>query len=485
MSGPGMYGLGDLIYDPNLSANTGSDLARREVRSKVYKQMQPSIMKKTPLTKAMMSHKGKAVTNTKFEWARRREITQFGFVKGCYTSSALATEYDNSGAAVDAAKDAIVYVELPNDIAVDLQPHETFRMYDKTQFIGLSLDVEEIDYSNVAATANHAIVKARLMEDDDSDNGNVLGVSKASSNCVIHPLSMAMPELFQLPDGYTEEAELEYNYTQKFAEAFSMSGDKLSDKNAFTEDNYSESLRQSHTRFMQQLEWAAIWGIRDSRTAPVSVVAHGNTKAGKRLFTGGLVSALKSNVDASGVSNFLRIPQITTYEGTNFSGKTFDAYGWDFFKLLMNHLAKWSGEDKEVYLSTQTYQAITDMFEANATITIDSNHKDAWGFKVTQIRGLNCNLNLHQHALMNVNPAYSKAMLILEPKQIEWVPKAGRDITFINSTGAAAIASRKGNNDGFTWRDGVKEGWMADGGILFNNIEAMAYIDGVGENFHT
>lgn len=481
-SGPGFVGLGALILDPNVAQDTTDDLRKREIRAKVYRQMQPKHMVKAPLTKAMFSRKGKPIGNNRFEWPRRREISQWGTVAGIYEDPGFAQEYDNAVAPADAAEGATVYVEVPASVAADIQPLETFKIHGVAEQNGLVLDAVEIDYGNANAAPGNAVIRATLMHADNAARGNVLGSDKAGGNTVIHPLSMAMPELSMLPDGYTEEATLEFNYAQIFSEAFSLSGSKVSDENAFDEDNYKESLRQAHDRFMQQFEWAATFGVRRESTAPVSVVAHGQQKQGRRWFTGGVVSALEANQFPDGTSNYIRINRTAAFEGQDFTGDTWNQGAYDFLKRLMLRLSRWSGNDKQVYMSSAAMQDVLDVFESMSNVMISTDHKDAWGFDVTRIKGLNCTLNLHQHRMFNVIPAYSRAMLIVEPKLISWRPKRGRDITFIDSKGARALAQR-GGNDGWTWRDGVKEGWIADGGIQYDNLEAMAYVDGVGQDF--
>ncbi len=482
-TGPGFVGLGALIFDPNTSQDTTNDHRKRELRAKVYQQMQPKWMVKAPLTKALMSRKGKAVANSRFEWPRRRELTQFGFVRGAFSDEALTAEYDNAVAPQDVAEGATVYLHVPVAVALDIQPFETFKVHGTAEQNGLVLDAVQIDYANPAADPDHAVITARTMHVDDAARGNVLGSAKADNNCVIHPMGMAMPELSQLADGYMEEATLEWNLCQIFSEAFSLSGSKLSDENAFDEDNYKESFRQAHERFMTQFEWTAMFGVRRQTTAPVSVVAHGMQKEGRRWFTGGVVSALEANTLASGGTNYIRIPRVANFEGDDFTGRTWNAGAYDFVKRLMLRLSMWSGNDKQVYMSSQSMQTLLDVFESMTNVTISTDHKDAWGFDVTKIKGLNCNLNLHQHRLFNVIPAYQRAALIIEPELLQWRPKKERDITFISSTAAKAIANNKGANNGWTWRDGVKEGWIADGGIQYDNLEAMAYIDGIGQNF--
>jgi len=69
----------------------------------------------------------------------------------------------------------------------------------------------------------------------------------------------------------------------------------------------------------------------------------------------------------------------------------------------------------------------------------------------------------------------------VEPDKFELRPRKGRDMTLIRSPRDLKKVMEVEN--GFTWRDAIKEGIVADLSCTFDDLDGGAVIDGWGRDF--
>jgi hypothetical protein len=465
--------LGNQLAGTLYQQTAESDHKVRDIRAKLYKQYPNEKMQRYPLTKIVMSKRGRTADVSKVEWGMEGYNPRYIDIKGCYsaTGDIPGTKItDSSGIGIG---DYVYLVPTAGTTAAETAA--------KVKQI---LPLEEIELRHMAATGvqgtiqldvvsvtqdgHDSYIKCALLETDADD---VLETS-ADDELQASMIAYAAPENSMLPGGRYVEPTLVYNYNQIIMAGLSISGSELADKSLFDEENYARYLRQTMDCFHEQLERMFKYGTRYATTATLTI--DGASETVKRYKAGGLRWAHKTLG-----GNHIRIPEVTTFEGYDFTGKTWAEAGYTFIKLLMNRLSKKSGSYKKCLTSSSVRLTVNDLFEDMTNVTIGRVSKDKWGFDVEEIHGLNCKLDLQQDAGLSVNPAWEDTMFIVEPEKLEYRPRKGRDMTLVKSRKDVKQAIE----NGWTWRDGIKEGVFIDGTLTFDDLDGMAVIEGIGQDF--
>lgn len=473
--------FGNLIPDVVASANMTSDQRHRETRAKLYRQMPNENMKQTPLTKIVLSNTGDSVQNPKFEWGMFAHNDRYVAATGAYTD-VLSTPV---GATAQTASGTTLYLKMAEVSA------KQFTLYEEIECrLIATADTHADAFSSVHAqiSANpvlngaNSYLTVKLLEQDLGNggvNGNVLGCgfAGAAGTVYVSSISTAMPEGSSLPwQRYREPAE-QYNYTQIIMAGMGLTGTELSNATRFTENTYNMYLKQMHEQFNSYVERAILFGTR-AKTSVTLDLGNGNQVV-DQYRTGGLRYMLKNMGNAAG--NILNIPLIGAYGDYDFTGKTWLEGGYDFLKLFLVDKSRKSGMRKQLYCGCDAMMFLINLFESMTNVQVTTNHKDRWGFTVTRIDGLNCVLELIQHADLSCNAAWTRTAFVIEPEKLQWRVKKGRDMTLIRSP--KDLKKMSNIENGWTWRDGVKEGIVMDGGLLADDIDGMAIINGIGCDF--
>jgi hypothetical protein len=451
----------------------------------LYRQTANSEMEETPLTKMVMSNVGESVENPKFEWGMESRDDRYVTATGAYTDSGLSSSI-GSNPATQTALNAVVYIKMAEASQHQFVVNEEVQIRMLTA-IPTNTHNEGILHAQVtakAANGSSSYIAVKLLEKDigngiDGGTTNVLarGFTEANSTVYVSPIAPAMPEGSTLPWSRYREATEQYNYCQTFMAGLGLTGEELSNAQRFTESTYNRYWRQLDEKFNTYLERTILWSTRRYDNA-VSVDMGNGAQPVSQYRTGGLRWALK---ELGGSANIINVQTTGAFMDYDFTGKTAEEGTYDFLKLLMLKLSKKSGKTKKMFVSDETYLFIMNLFESMSNIQIDTNHKDAWGFRVTMIHGLNCTLELHQHADLSCNPSMTRTSFIVEPGKIGWRSKKGRDKTVIRSVKELAKQTKVEN--GFGWRDATKEGIVMEGGLIYDDLDGMAMIIGLGRDF--
>lgn len=478
--------FGSLIPDVVTSAGMNADHRHRETRAKLYRQMPNDNMKLFPLTKIVLSNAGASVTNPKYEWGMFAHNDRYVEPTGAYSdvlSTAIAAD-------AQTASGSTVYLKMAAASARQFTKYEEIEL----RFIATTAS-HAANYASVhchvdAVTINGATSYLTLttLETDNGWGGggateNVLGQGFAGAAGTVYAsmLSTAMPEGSKLPWQRYREPTEQYNYTQIIMAGLSLTGTELSNTTRFDENTYNMYLKQMHDQFNSYIERAILFGTRKKTTQTLDM-GNGNQSV-DQYATGGLRYALKNMGNMTANTNILNIPTITTYGDYNFSGKTFLEGGYDFLKVMLLEKSRKSGMRKQLYCGCDAMLALQNLFESQTNVQVDPKFKNKWGFEVTKVYGLNCELELIQHADLSCNPGWTTSAFLIEPEKIGVRTKKGRDMTLIRSAKDLKAAAKVEN--GFDWRDGVKEGIVADMGFIFDDIDGMAIINGIGQKFHS
>lgn len=484
MSTDAYIAFGDLVPDVVSSYGTNADQRVQVRRAKLYREAPNSSMEEYPITKMIGSDVGSGYEAPEFKWGMESRDDRYVTVSagGAHKVSTLNSAV---GATEQMQEDDYVYLQMPLVSA---------RQLNKWDEVLLSLVSDDDSDADHGATLSGQIadrvlngassyVKVALYHDDTGNggvNGNVLGQFNAGdATLYLTPISPAMPEGSRLPWSRYREATEKENYIQTIMVGLGLTGEELTNAQVFNEKTYNRYWRQVWHNFNVAKERALIWGTR--RKAEVDAdIGTGELQTLSQYRMGGLYWMLNHS-DFGNKRRVFDIRQTGSFCDYDFTGKTWKEAGWEFFKQLMLLLSKKSGKTKKMYTSATAKQEIVNFFESMAQVHVDPKHKDEWGFEVTRINGLNCTLDIHQHADFSCNPALEREALIIEPGLINGVHKKGRGLCIIRSV--KELKSKQVVESGQSWRDAIQEGIFETLSIEVDNLDAMCWLRNLGRDF--
>ena len=462
------YGFGALL--PSTIAQYGRDAdGLRKVRAKraeLYKETPAEKMQTTPLVRMLLSQVGDMIPSSKYEWGMKPIITGNFDATQVYSENTLTS---GIGSTAKTAAGTTVYIKTTEDQVIQTQPLEIIELrYMPATGARPSIMLDVIE---CVRADDSSYIKARTLYKDE---GNVLGKTADLLGTVV---TFAAPEGAKLPGGLYQEEHMTFNYAQIFMAAYSATGSEMADRTHFSDSGIGEDLwDQTYDAFNLKLERAFKQGVRERSTATIS--GDGGTQTVYRYQMGGLEYFHRTHEKG----NFLRMGAVDELFGEDFSGKTWEAAGYHFLKHLLLNLSKKGRKEKVMLASDVVVQDICNMLEGFTNVTVGPLELDKkWGFIVNQISGLNCDLKLVQDADLSLNPAWSRKVYIAEPASLKVYPRLGRDVTLIRSS--ADLEKAKSLENGFDWRDGIKEGIVADLTLAIDNLEGQAVIEDWGSDF--
>jgi len=474
--------FGNLVQDVVSSHGTNADQRIQERRAKLYRQTPNKNMMDTPLTKMVMSNLGSGKEAPEFKWSMQSHDPRFVHVTagGVHKADTLNSAV---GATEQMDADASVYLKMTANDARQVMKHEE---------VMLTLLADDDSHSDHGASVhgevvgrvingNNSYAQVKLFKKDTGGggvNGNVLGqFNQGNARLIVSPISPAMPEGSKLPWTRFREPTEKENYIQTFMAGLGLTGEELSNAQIFTESTYKRYWLQLWKQFNTYIERAIIFGTKRKATVDDNLTGEIQTLSQYRM--GGILWMLMDPNFGNG-ANVFDICKTGMFMDTNFTRTTWDTGAYDFLKLVLIKLSMFSSGRKKMYTSAIAKQEIINLFERMSHVTVDTKHKDAWGFEVTRIDGLNCSLEISQHTDFSNNPALERDAIIVEPELISGVHKKGRGLAVIKSI--KEMKSRQ-VEDGFGWRDAIHEGIFTTLGIEVDNLDAMCYIKNLGRDF--
>lgn len=477
--------FGNLVPDVVSSYGTTADQRVRETRAKLYREMPNDAMEESPLTKIVMSNIGASKQAPEFEWGMIAHDDRYIKATGAYDSSALNSAIS---ATAQTAAGVTVYIKMAAADARRFVVYEEVEMRFHASTGETHADHDATVHGMVMSRAINGVssyISVKLYEQDLGNggvNGNVLGRFAADYSgggiLYVTPISVAMPEGSGLPWHRYREPTEKKNYIQTIMAGLALTGEELTNAQRFDSNTYERYWKQVFDYFNYSIESAILFGSRRNDTVDVDLGNESQTLSQYR--TGGLRWMFK-HTDFGDNKNIFDIRRTTTFEDYDFTGKTWEEGGYDYFKLLLLYLSKKSGKRKKLYCSGNAKLAILNLFESMTQVQISPHFKDKWGFEVTRIDGLNCSLEISQHALLSLNPGLQSTGFIIEPELLWGVEKKGRGMTVIRSV--KDLKDKAKVQDGFGWRDMTKEGIFTTFGFGADNLDAMCMLKGIGSDF--
>lgn len=437
---------GTAVRGPVLTTSRDDFMKREAKRRDIFYQLPAD---DSPTTKLLMQiGNDKPENRWYFSWPEQRYNPMLGDVKDVYTDAGLGSAY-TGGSAVEGDT---VYVALSRKDAEGIIEGEQLLIIedgdDKKQVM---LDVGHVN----VATDDSSYAVCRLMEDDDS----VLDQSGISWR----QASIAMAEMSGLPDATHEEPVWRDNYMQILMAAMEMSNSELAEAGAEEVDvtlmNRKE--RQAHDKMRMYMERAILFGRK----------TRGSQNGRRRSTMGGIYQAIK-NHDSDLIFNYKT--------STDYNNTTWVNGGWDWFQDVMQRTALFSHKDKFVWTGDLALRAINTLCYDMSDVSLEPNYNEEWGINVTTLRGVGTRLHFYEHPLFSHDSVLRRQALVFEPELFKIVPLMGRDLRRVTKEQAQSMGYLAEN--GHTWIDGFKAGWLAEMSLMWNNLDACAWLKGIGED---
>ena len=415
-----------------------SILHPEEYRKQIY-MVAPRTANVAPMTALLLGLGGSPCQSRIVHWAEMPYPYQTGTITGVFTDVALNVPYAGGGADGQGLNFQMSIAD-----AKQIAAGHTLEVVNTTTMTPMMIDVTNV----TIADANHTFVSGNLLMADTGNNlvcATTLAFSIATN---------AQPEMSGLSEPLSRELTEFTNITQIFMGSYAISGSEETELERFTPALKNRMREDALVRIHNEMEGAILRGYRKI------VLEQGRRKQ----YMDGLYWMLAKNEP----TNIINLSTYTSPVGTNFSGKSWLGYGYEAFQYISEKLSRTSNsQSKTVFCGSYVMLSIDALVRDNAQLQITSE-TTKFGLRIKTLRGLNQDWVFVQHPRFTNNVAYQRSALVVEMPLIRLRPKRGRALTFIP-------AGEKRN--GWTWIDGVKEGWFGEYTLEMDNLGCHAWIN--------
>jgi len=164
-----------------------------------------------------------------------------------------------------------------------------------------------------------------------------------------------------------------------------------------------------------------------------------------------------------------------------FAGKSWLQAGKKWLEEAFELVSRYRAEnnmsaDFMVFLGNGAMLGIQELAEAFGTIQLQ-NIETEFGMAVTKWVTPFGTFYLKTHPLLNDQDTNRYSMIIFKPENVKFRPLVGRDTTFIADPNRETLMP----NSGWYGVDGIKEGWLAEGGWEHHHPRQFMLLHGVGK----
>lgn len=418
----GMRGTGDW---------TDSDMRPKDYNEAVL-YLFPNGM--APLTAIMSKMPSKVATDPQFYWWEESLPTQIATVSGVYTEPTLTTAYVSGGVAGD-----VLYFKMAAAAESEFRAGHVVKALDASNYLMTCVG----RVSSVLSNGANSYVAVRLMEDDD--NGSTTDLSDCDRLTII---GTASAEGADMPESIAYEPTKLYNYTQIFRNPLEFTRTQLATMTRI-KDPYMKAKTEALRMHSIEKERAYIWGIR----------TEGTGDNGKPIrTTGGILSYLSTNID-----------DYTT--NATYAGQAWTTGGEIWLDAQLQNIFAYGSEERLALCGNGTLNAISRLAKAGGTINLTPS-STSYGIRIvtwTHPQGV---LHLKTHPLFSLDPVFTNAMLIMDPKNILRRPLKNSDTHF--------IPDKTRQSGGHTRLDGIKEEYLSEEGIEVHHEKTFGLLYGFG-----
>lgn len=363
---------------------------------------------------------------------------QRGTVLDSFTKANLTTAYAAGG-----VTGGIVYLAMSDDDAIQTRRGDILTVIDSVTANEIHVYVRDV----VVAGATSSYATVSFME---NDTDAVL----AATSLTFRIDGVAMGEGSALPEGKMAEPSGRVNWTQTMMEAIELSGRQLVEKERISEPLLKRATRQAWSRLMEKRERTALFGPYKEP---------GKDPNGKRItYSTGAITAV-AKYEPNNVVNFM------TSTNADYKGKTWNQAGLALLDNTVETLSRFARGNLMGYTGGLGMLAITKMIRDMGTFEMKPGINE-FGIRVNRIIGVNRTIDLHEHQTFTQDPQRSRNLFLFDPYAFRRKVFKGRDLTYIDDK----------NRDGYTFIDGIKNGWMLDEGLEYSRLCGAAYLKNLG-----
>ena len=180
----------------------------------------------------------------------------------------------------------------------------------------------------------------------------------------------------------------------------------------------------------------------------------------------GIIPAIRGGYTGQGgaagtVDNFVT--------STNYTGDTWLGAGETWLDEKLETIFRRGSQEKLALVGSGTILAINKLIKNGGNFDY-TPATESYGIKVTKWTTPFGVINMMRHPLLSYETTTNNAMVIFEPKDIKF--------RYIDDTFFKDDKSMKKGS--YTNRDGIKEEWLTEGGMEYNNIDGWGYLTGFG-----
>jgi len=434
----GMVGYADFVEN-ELPGDWRSGLLRQEPAGDA------------PLTALTALMPSTSVSDPIYHWWTKDLFSQRAAVTGLFTDPAGVNAYAGGGV----ANDHLFIGCAQADAGQFRHGHQIALRYTEDP----SLDVTaKIVGAPILQGANTKI-PILLMEDDNNSKiaGNDLQLADAM--LIIGNMN---PHGSLRPESIVYKSTSVLNYTQIFRNPIDLTRHKRKARTRSV-NPYDEARKDAFIEHSIEIEKALIWGEQwyDSN--------------GTYSYNGQPESAMR------GIVNWIKALASDNHAYFNletdedYIGKTWAAAGYQWLVDQMEKTFKWTGGtgSKLVYCGTGALKALTRLAEMhpNSAISIESGQME-FGINIRKLISPFGIWNLQTHPLFSHEVTNTNNMLVVEPKNLEYVYYEGFDTHYVPQKG----------EQGEGGKDGLSEEFITECGIKLFFPNTFGYFGGVGLN---
>lgn len=393
----------------------------------------------SPLTALMKTLRTEKTDSFRYHWPVQPHAAGRGSVTDVFTSASLAPgdAYVSGGVA-----GTILYVQMTADDVRQVIATDVITVINST-----TKAMRRCYVQSVVEAGAESYCQVVLRE-TDTDN------ALAGATLTFTITGNAQAEFAPLPTALYGEPTWFVNQCQNFMESIELSNRELIERERVDPHIRKRARLQAFKRLMQKKEYTYLFGKYDVQNGP----------NGKPItFTEGLVTAIEDNEPGN-------VWDYKTTTDFNAAGKTWLAGGLDFFDGVAEQISrKGEASHKTVFTGGLGVTLINQLIRSESTHHFMTG-QTSYGLKIHQFITPNQDWHIIEHPLFSENPEFRNSMLIFEKHLVG--EKVLQPLKHISGADK--------DQNGFTYVSGIKEGWECDTGLIYENLEAMAWITNIG-----
>lgn len=414
-----------------------ADIHPDDWRPTVYSQMPVG---KAPLTAMLLSIPNGSTPSRFFNWPS----IAFNSMRGDVTD--ILTTPPPAGAAytTGGVSGTQLYASMTAANSKKINVGDNILLADSSQ----NLRIGRVN--GVVSTTDAASYAAFILR--ETDTGNALADATITWRLSGH----SEAEMSPLPKASGEEVIWYNNCAGISMESIEISGTEQVEKSRISPDVRTFQRARALQRFNIKIERNLMFGVY--------TFAQGAGVNGKDILES---RGIRTAIDEEESDNMLDYAA-----DTGFSGQSWLSGGMDFLNQKLEILGRYGESDfKKMYVGGLAWLAINDLVQDYGQYKIELM-EDEFGIQVRRFHGLTTGLDIILHPLFSEDPAFQRSALIVEPELLRYKPMVNRDVQF--------VAGQDKDPNGWTWVDGVKEGWYAQYGLEYDNLAGMGWMDNLG-----